>query len=178
MQALSIPNIECELSYAYLHAVAARAGMACRQGDRHEDNNGIDAQVTAWAPFTSGGYLTEVNMNIQLKATFVEPKETDTHFVFDLRKQSRFDNLSAPTVNFQRFLVVLYLPRDDQEWLSHSVDQLVLKRCAYWVSVRNATGLTGTSVYIPKNQVFGPDQLRSFAEQLSHTGKYFDYVEP
>ena len=43
MQALSPPNIESELSYAYLHAVASKAGMACNAGSRHEDNNGIDA---------------------------------------------------------------------------------------------------------------------------------------
>ena len=43
MQALLPPNIESELSYAYLHAVASRAAMSCRDGNRHEDNNGIDA---------------------------------------------------------------------------------------------------------------------------------------
>ena len=74
MQALSTPNIESELSYAYLHAVASKAGMACSQGSRHEDNNGIDASLTAWGPFADGGYLTEVNIKVQLKATVYLPK--------------------------------------------------------------------------------------------------------
>lgn len=51
MQALSPPNIESELSYAYLHAVASYASMACNVGNRHEDNNGIDATLTAWGFF-------------------------------------------------------------------------------------------------------------------------------
>lgn len=38
-------NIESELSYAYLHAVAAKAGMSCKQGDRHDDGAGVDAEV-------------------------------------------------------------------------------------------------------------------------------------
>lgn len=68
MRALSPPNIESELSYAYLHAVASKAGMACSGGNRHEDNNGIDATLTAWGPFNNGGYLTEVDIKVQLKA--------------------------------------------------------------------------------------------------------------
>jgi hypothetical protein len=39
-------NIESELNCAYLRAVVWQAGMACCEGNRHEDNNGIDAQLT------------------------------------------------------------------------------------------------------------------------------------
>ncbi|MBK8531093.1 MAG: DUF4365 domain-containing protein [Flavobacteriales bacterium] len=181
MRALTKPNIESELSYAYLHAVASQAGMACSPAGRHEDNNGIDAHVTAWEPFTNGGYLTEVNLNIQLKATYVAPTETATHFSFSLRGIQRYDDLRTPTVNFPRFLVVLYLPPTDTDWLVHSVDELILKRCAYWVSLRNApavVGQTSTTVYLPKAQVFSPDQLRNLAAELSHPGKHFDYLAP
>ena len=66
MQALTPPNIESELSYAYLHAVASKAGMACSVGSRHEDNNGVDATLTAWGPFNNGGYLTEVDIKVQM----------------------------------------------------------------------------------------------------------------
>ena len=38
---------ESELSYAYLHAVAAGAGMSCEVSGRHVDNMGIDAIVRA-----------------------------------------------------------------------------------------------------------------------------------
>jgi hypothetical protein len=70
---LTPPNIESELSYAYLHAVASQAGMTCREGNRHEDNNGIDAQLTAWLPFVDANTLTEVDIKVQLKATLAEP---------------------------------------------------------------------------------------------------------
>ena len=33
-------EIESELSYAYLHAVAARAGMSCEVSGRHTDKDG------------------------------------------------------------------------------------------------------------------------------------------
>ena len=67
------PNVESELSYAYLHAVASRAAMACGEGNRHEDNNGVDAGITAWGPFPGGGYLNEVDLKVQLKATVSIP---------------------------------------------------------------------------------------------------------
>ncbi|MBX6372869.1 MAG: DUF4365 domain-containing protein, partial [Acetobacteraceae bacterium] len=63
-------NVEAELSYAYLHAVASAANMGCKLGSRHDDNNGIDAELTAWGPFQSkSAYLQEVDIKIQLKAT-------------------------------------------------------------------------------------------------------------
>jgi hypothetical protein len=181
MQALSIPNIESELSYAYLHAVAAKAGMACSQGNRHEDNNGVDATIAAWAPFTGGGKLTEVYMNIQLKATYTKLTETSTHFSFFLRGLNQYNDLRAETVYFDRFLVVLRLPEDHTNWLAHSVDELILKQCAYWVSLRKAPAVstpTGATVYFPKSQVFSPDQLRTLASHLSHYGQHFDYQAP
>ena len=58
---LSANNIEAELSYAYLHAVASKAGVGCKLGSRHDDNAGIDAELTGWGPFPNGGYLTEID---------------------------------------------------------------------------------------------------------------------
>lgn len=180
MRALSAPNIESELSYAYLHAVASKAGMACTPAGRHEDSNGVDAQVTAWGPFTGGGYITEVTMKIQLKATVAVPADNGTHLSYSLQGIDRYDDLRSNALGVPRFLVVLFLPTADTDWLVHSVDSLILKRCAYWVSLRNApptTNSTATTVYLPKGQIFGPGQLVNLAAQLSH-GTPIDYLAP
>jgi len=42
---LPITEIESELGYAYLHAVASKAGMSCKCENRHGDNYAIDAVV-------------------------------------------------------------------------------------------------------------------------------------
>lgn len=48
---LSEQNIEAELSYAYLHAVASRAGFSCEYRNRHLDGAGVDATITvAFSP--------------------------------------------------------------------------------------------------------------------------------
>jgi len=89
MRPLAPPNIESELSYAYLHAVASHAGMACSVSSKHEDNNGIDATVTAWGPFESGGYLSEVTMKVQLKATIAAPAEDESGLSYFLKGVTR-----------------------------------------------------------------------------------------
>lgn len=172
MQALSPPNVESELSYAYLHAVASKAGMACAVGGRHEDNNGIDARLTAWGPFPGGGYLQEVDIKIQLKATVDAPPKVDAdrNISYFLAGVNRYDDLRATTVDVARILVVLFLPRDAQEWLNHSADQLALRKCAYWQSLRGApetANTTGATVYLPATQMFTPQALTALAIRLS-----------
>ena len=170
MQALSPPNIESELSYAYLHAVASHAGMACSVGSRHEDNNGIDATLTAWGPFPRGGYPTEVTIKVQLKATIAVPVDDGTNLSYFLHGVSRYNDLRTETVSNARILVVLFLPADAQEWLNHSPDQLVLRRCAYWQSLRGAPSTSngsGATVRLPKDQMFNVQALKDLATRLS-----------
>jgi len=181
MSGLTLLDIESELSYAYLHAVAAKAGMSCTVSGRHEDNRGVDAMVRAWGPFTGGGTITDLPLDIQLKATWQTPTETTTHVSYDLKGIHRYEQLRKPTVSPHRILVVLFLPKADTDWLLHSVDQLVLKRCAYWVSLRNApatTNSTGVTVHLPKAQVFSPVELQNLAARLSHTNASIDYLAP
>lgn len=170
MRALSPPNIESELSYAYLHAVASKAGMACSAGSRHEDNNGIDATLTAWGPFSDGGYLTEVDIKVQLKATIATPADDGAYLSYFLSGVNRYNDLRTPTVNAARILVVLFLPPNAQEWLNHSADELALRKCAYWQSLREAPATTngsGATVYLPKVQMFTPQALTDLAARLS-----------
>ncbi len=169
MRPLSPPNIESELSYAYLHAVASQAAMACRDGNRHEDNNGIDAQLTAWLPFVDANTLTEVDIKVQLKATIAEPADDGHNYEYRLQGANRYNDLRSETIGIARILVVLFLPRDAAEWVHHSPDQLALRRCAFWQSLRGAPEINAGSAVIklPKTQVFSPEGLTQLAGRLS-----------
>lgn len=170
MQGLSPPNIESELSHAYLHAVASRAGLSCRNGNRHEDNNGIDATLTAWLPPGDASTLTEVSINVQLKATVDAPADDGVSLSYFLREPKRYNDLRSETVAIPRILVVLFLPANEPEWLHHSPEQLILRRCAYWESLRGAPDIattSGTTIKLPKAQVFSPEGLKQLAERLS-----------
>ncbi|CAB5575039.1 DUF4365 domain-containing protein [Pseudomonas aeruginosa] len=168
--ALSAANRESELSYAYLHAVAAHAGVNCRIGNRHEDNNGIDATLTAWGAFPGGGIRTEVTINVQLKATIGLPVDDGIHLSYSLSGINQYNDLRSETLSVPRILAVLFLPREEADWVHHSSDCLKLQKCAYWVSLRGAppsTNSTSQTIYIPKTQMFNSTGLVDILSKLS-----------
>lgn len=170
MQALSALNIESELSYAYLHAVAAKAGFACEVAGRHSDSNGIDATLTAWGPFVGGGFLQEVDLKIQLKATVATPADHGDTLSYFFKGRKQYDDLRSQEVATPRLLVVLFLPAAQDQWLCCSAEQLMLRRCAYWVSLRGAPALatdTGGTVQLPKAQAFTDQALTRLVTRLS-----------
>lgn len=170
MRPLTDLNVESELSYAYLHAVASKAGMSCCSGDRHEDNNGIDARLTAWGPFPNGGYLEEIDIKVQLKATVAVPTDDGKRLSYFLRDVARYDDLRTAAQAVPRILVVLFLPKDAKSWLGQTAKQLVLRKCAYWESLRGAPATTnadGVTVKLPKAQMFTPAGLLALAGRLS-----------
>ncbi|MBV8278875.1 MAG: DUF4365 domain-containing protein [Verrucomicrobia bacterium] len=158
------------MSYAYLHAVVSHAAMSCRYGTRLEDKNGIDATITAWGPFPGGGRYQEIDLKVQLKATIDTPTDYGTHCSYFFRGISQYEDLRKDTVATHRILVVLFLPRDASEWLTHDVEALTMRKCAFWVSLRGApepTNTTGETIKIPKHQVFNPDNLKQLMARLS-----------
>lgn len=169
MSTPSSTDKESELSYAYLHAVASHAGMSCRNATRLEDNAGIDATLTAWGPFP-GAMWTEVDLKVQLKATISAPADDGHSLSYFMRGVKRYDALRADELMVPRILVVLFLPEAEDQWLQHSAEQLVLRKCAYWVSLRGApaaTSSTGTTVKLPKAQVFSPANLLGLMQRLA-----------
>jgi Domain of unknown function (DUF4365) len=74
----------------------------------------------------------------------------------------RYNDLRAETISTQRILVVLFLPNDSADWLTCSAEELVLKKAAYWVSLRGAEpslNQTAQTIYLPKAQLLTPDTL-------------------
>jgi hypothetical protein len=179
MHPLTHNDIESELSYAYLHAVATHARASCTSAPRTMDANGIDAILTAWGPFDRGGPLEEVDLKIQLKATSVPPMIQNGHFSYWVKDTDRYNDLRKETLHIHRLLVVLFLPEHIDDWLAIDDDQLLLKKCAYWVSLRGAPdpAKTGKTIYIPQRQRFDTINLRHIFAALSRNEKLV-YSEP
>ena len=162
-------EIEAELSYAYLHAVASRAGVACQYCSRQFDHAGVDAQLKVVRDF-GPATLTELTVEVQLKATIRQPVVSENRLAYFLADINHYNRLRAETIVPPRLLVVLFLPEEAQDWLGHSEEQLVLKRCAYWVSLKGAPesgNQSGQTIYIPSEQFFSPEGLMSVLERLA-----------
>lgn len=164
MALLTQDNIKSELSYAYLHAVASRAGVACEVAGRHSDGAGVDAVVRAKERFDVLSLLTQFTVEIQLKATCAEPKTDGRDRYPFVLKVDHYDKLRDTETGAQQILVVLFLPPDESRWLAHSDEGLIARRCAYWVSLRGAPPSGNDArqtVYIPRSNLFSAEGLRS-----------------
>lgn len=173
-------DIEAQLSYAYLHAVASHAGFLCRVATAAEDKEGIDAVVTAHGQFL-GTWRTQVTINVQLKATTKQPADDGTHLSYFIQKIRRYDELRKDHREPVRILVVLFLPPQPADWLTCSEEQLVLKRCAYWASLRNAPASdndSGKTVKLPKQQLLNPENLKALVARLALGTDLPSYLAP
>lgn len=154
---LSTADRQEALSRVYAHAVAAQAGYITAV--YAEDRDGVDLRIQA------GGEIRPA-LDLQLKATVNLTASDDGHFRFPLKRRN-YDLLRMNTQT-PRLLVVLDLPRDEREWMIITVEQLVLRRRAYWLNLRGSDETSNrrtVTVRIPKRNVFEPGGLHALMEQ-------------
>lgn len=167
---LTDQNIEAELSYAYLHAVATRGGFSCSYTHRHLDDVCVDAQIHEDGRMLAPDSLhASFALHVQLKATRVAPIEQGGRFSFSLPLR-QYNRLRETRLAIQRIMVVLYLPEDPADWLCHSEDALIAKRCAYWVSLRGAPASDNAghqTVYVPRAQILSIASLKEIMTRCS-----------
>ena len=114
-----------QLSIAYVHAVAARAGYACQVIS--VDNDSIDVQLAARGFVHEQAVLRSPKVEVQLKATS-QPVLKESHLTFPLPVKN-YNDLREPVL-VPRILVVFLLPEDDALWLVQSEDAMITKHCA------------------------------------------------
>lgn len=154
---LTIADQEEALSRVYAHAVAARAGYTTATTDF--DRDGVDLRIQA------GGGMRPA-LEIQLKATTRLGQPRDGYMRFPLKRRN-YDLLIEQTQT-PRLLVVLALPRDEQDWMTVTTESLVLRRCAYWVNLTGrpeTDNTTSITVNIPASNLFDVRGLRRLMEQ-------------
>lgn len=140
---LSANQRKAELSFAYLAALSAFAGYTCQRGPE-PDLDSIDATIRS-------GDSMRSQFDVQLKATSVPDRRQDgIHFRLHRK------NYNDLTLKRQSplILVVLELPIHENDWLVCTADQLLLRRCAWWMSLRGHTPIDAGSrvVKIPDTQ--------------------------
>lgn len=131
---------------------------------------GVDATIRSVERFSEESLLTDIALDVQLKATTKYPSIVDGKISYFLKGIERYDKLRKEKIVPSRILVVLFLPKDQEDWLNWSEDELSLRKCAWWVSLRGAevsTNTNGLSVYLPQDQFFNPEGLRKIMTRLS-----------
>ena len=160
-------NIKCELSYAYLHAVAARVGCECQIAGRHSDGMGVDARVHVRHQFQADS-VSRFTVDVQLKSTSAEMAYDGDRIVYRLGRKN-YDELRDTRVPHAQILVVFFLPGNAAEWLACDEGALVAKKCAYWLSLHGAPQIEAATrrVFIPRANILSEVGLRVLLARFS-----------
>jgi len=98
-----------------------------------------------------------------------QPADREGRYAFPL-KMKNYDELRSTKTNSAQLLVVLYLPANPAEWVTHSHKCLVSRRCAYWLSLWGApesANETSQTVYIPPVNLLSAENLRGLMTGFS-----------
>ncbi len=171
-------DIKAELSYSYLHAVAARAGFGCAATNRHLDNAGVDAQVDIRERLDPGSVVTDFSLHFQLKATSQNLVTVGDSLSFNLQVP-HYDKLRLTETGTPRFMALFVLPEEPADWLHVTANGLISRRCARWISLRGAPeteNSTTVVVHVPSTNILTPASLREIARRVS-LGETLDHVQ-
>jgi len=162
-------NRKAELSYAYLHAVAAAAGFACHDTHRHLDGCGVDAQIDISERLAKTALLTDFSLHFQLKATSRRLPVVDGKISFPL-DVDQYEKLRRAKVAIPRLIVLMTLPEEDKSWLHVSPEKLVARRCARWTTIRGelpTLNKNTVTVHFDVERVLTPKALRDIARLVA-----------
>jgi hypothetical protein len=144
-------------SRAVVRAIAAAAGV--RATVPEQDENSED--ITFVAPDGLKG--PGPKLDAQLKSTQnVTPQNGS--FPYDLKVKNyndlryRSDQLFVP-----RILIVVHVPSDPDDWYKCDSEQIVMRRCAYWVDLAGAPPTQNQAtvrIEVPVDQILDPPSLR------------------
>lgn len=157
-----------QFSLAFIHAVVTVAGFKCKYA--FVDDDSVDIDVAASRGQLSGRFGAP-QIGIQAKCTEKDDGSGD-RIRYKL-KAKNYDDLREAHLHIPRILVLVCVP-SDTTWLLESEESLVLKRAAYWVSLRGAEPIgeqESKTVYIPRVNRFTVDALASMMKTVASEGQ-------
>jgi hypothetical protein len=151
-----------QFSFAYVRAVAAAAGFGVSEPSVDDDS--IDLMI---ASRSTTGTVKRPRLELQVKCTEGEAL-ADESFSYPL-KIKNYDDLRDPDVLVPRVLVVVKVPAEVDQWAASSDEELILRRCGYWASLRgmDATENKATvSISVRREDRFTVDGLRAMMQRI------------
>lgn len=152
-----------QFSRAYVRAVAAVAGFTVYEPEVDDDS--IDLSLAARGGL---GSLRSPRLDLQLKGTGRDLLRDDgVHYPLKIKN---YQDLRGRNLLVPRILVVVVVPPEVDDWLSQSEEELSLRRCGYWLSLRQHEPKPNTSsvtVVVPRGNLLSVAALRGMMEGIS-----------
>lgn len=156
-----------QFSHAYIHAIATAAGFSRFRYDTDMDS--IDVGLTGQR---GDGKIRSPKIDIQLKCTSSEDKGNQNGFTYPL-KTKNYNDLRDEQVLVPRILVIVTVPTDEKIWLEDLSDHMIVRHCAYWLSLRgqpHTKNLSGLRIQIPRTQRFNVATLTAMMDRVRNGG--------
>ena len=147
------------LSLAYVHALAGRAGL----------------NIAAKPIFDYGidGYFYRVKMRgrervetgnpvrFQMKAS-IDWEHEEEHVVYDLEARAHRTIAEREPGEVMTILILLCLPRDEDQWLTGSETEMYLRHRCYWFRTDEppTDNVSKRRIRIPRANLLTPDSLQ------------------
>src|SRR5262245_57982016 len=153
------------LCRTYVRAVAAQAGLI---GCQPEPDFGIDLCLRSIALVNNRRRDSGVQIDLQLKST-ARAAIKGAEVLYDLEVEA-YNDLRAENCPCPRILVVFVMPEDETQWLEQSAEQLVLRHCAYWLSLRGLPPTPAVSTIrlgLPLGNVFSVEGVTRLMQDVA-----------
>jgi len=146
-----------EISKSYLNALCATKGISME--DQVHDDDSIDVILKRTIRRADSSWYN-ASISVQLKSTSSDYTEFESHYSYPLKKKNYDDLRMRATI--KPYLFLLLLPRDENEWVTHSIEQLIIRKCMYWLDLEGLPDKENTStvsVHLLKTNVVSSDAL-------------------
>ncbi|OKH44154.1 hypothetical protein NIES2101_29030 [Calothrix sp. HK-06] len=154
-----------QFSITYIRAIAAVAGYSLYRPE--VDNDSVDLGMVS----TGGtGKIVAPRLELQLKST-ARNLSNENYINYPL-KLKNYNDLKINAL-VPRILVIVLIPEKITDWIKQTEDELCLRYCAYWVSLRgmaDTENTTNVTIEIPRSNQFTPLSLQAMIERISSGG--------
>jgi len=157
-----------ELNFSYLNALCAYASIDLTSIKQDDDSR--DVEIKKWIILKNGTKIHS-SLYIQLKSTSVELRENDAYISYPL-KIKNYNDLTAPSTT-PIILALFILPKDENEWLKHTIDELTIKKCMYWIDLSKYKPVDNEetiTIHIPKCQFVNCEVLLNLLQKVAEEG--------
>ena len=160
---LSLTAAQEQFSKAFILAVASSAG--CSVAEPRPDDDSIDWTLSCrLAP-------RRPKLDLQVKSSS-DSTGTESAIHYPLKRKN-YDELTLADLLTPRLLVVVIVPPEPMAWLTASPEALVLRHCAYWVSLRGLPATdneTSVTVQVPRANLLDVSALTGLMRMMNEGG--------
>lgn len=168
---MTIDDQKEHFSYAYVRAVAAVAKIGV--AEPRPDDDSVDLILSRR---DTGSIIRSPKLDLQVKCVDTDAStatKTATSLRYSL-KLKNYDDLRPSNLLVPRILVVVMVPPNLTEWIHQSEEEMILRHCGYWRSLREmpaTPNTSGVTVELPLANIFSVAALDEMMQRIG-AGNY------